>query len=198
MSASIGVARNRKTKTGELAQSQHGARTPSPAAMKPASLTRPLAILLVALTAPGTGTVPGPGGGSGSGSAISSRSGADSPALCEYAKPGPNTGGAHNMVLSYMDVRSLSPLSQPEMMWNQSMFQTLLGQNHSDPTDSAPLFDGFLMIGITWFDDKQFYPGGANWTVQADWVDFLHLQLTMGVQHLDAAAASVSPKQTPA
>jgi hypothetical protein len=97
-----------------------------------------------------------------------------------------------------MDVRSVTPTGSPEMKWNQTMFETLLGKNHSDPRDSAQLFDGFLMIGITWFDNKQFYPGGANWTRKEDWVDFLHLQLTMGVQQLDAAAAAVSPKQSPA
>jgi hypothetical protein len=118
--------------------------------------------------------------------------------VCNYAKPGESTGGAHNMVLSYMDVRSVTPAGSAEMKWNQSMFETLLGENHSDPTASAPLFDGFLMIGISWFDNKQFYPGGANYTVKQDWVDFLHLQLSMGVQQLDAAAAAVSPKQSPA
>lgn len=117
--------------------------------------------------------------------------------VCENAKPGDNTGGAHNMVLAYMDVRSVTP-GNAEMKWNQTMFETLLGENHSDPTASAPLFDGFLMIGISWFDNKQFYPGGANYTVKQDWVDFLHLQLSMGVQQLDAAAAAVSSKQSPA
>ncbi len=114
---------------------------------------------------------------------------------CEYAKPGANTGGAHNMVLSYMDVRSVTPGNE-EMKWNQTMFETLLGKDKSTQ-DTKPLFDGFLMIGISWFDNKQFYPGGSNYTIQQDWIDFLHLQLTMGVQQLDAAAASVSPKQSP-
>ena len=41
------------------------------------------------------------------------------------------------------------------------------------------------------------FSGGSNFTIQQDWIDFLHLQLTMGVQQLDAAAASVSPKQSP-
>ena len=96
--------------------------------------------------------------------------GAASPA-CAYAKPGASTEGAHNMVLAYMDVRSVTPtVGSPEMKWNQTMLETLLGKNHSDPRDSAQLFDGFLMIGITWFDNKQFYLGGANWTRKEDWV----------------------------
>lgn len=119
-----------------------------------------------------------------------------SPRKCEYAKPGANTAGAHNIVLSYMDVRSVTPGNE-DMKWNQTMFETLLGKDQSTQDDTKPLFDGFLMIGISWFDNKQFYPGGTNYTIQQDWIDFLHLQLTMGVQQLDAAAASVSPKQSP-
>lgn len=82
----------------------------------------------------------------------------DSRRKCEYAKPGANTGGAHNIVLSYMDVRSVTPGNE-EMKWNQSMFETLLGKDQSTQDDTKPLFDGFLMIGISWFDNKQFYPG---------------------------------------
>jgi hypothetical protein len=114
----------------------------------------------------------------------------DSDSPCHNAKSGaPATGGATNMVLAYMDDRSFPNKStyNPEMVWNTSMFHTLLTGGDSK---TGQMFDGVLTIGISWFGSKQFYPGGANWTTQQDWKDFLNLQLTMGALNIDKAAAA--------
>ena len=117
----------------------------------------------------------------------------DSNRPCHYAKNGvPTTGGATNMVLAYMDDRSFPNRStfNPQMVWNESMFSTLLTGGGDPSNNSGQLFDGVLTIGITWFESKQFYPGGANWTTQQDWKDFLQLQLHMGAVNIDKAAAA--------
>jgi len=64
-----------------------------------------------------------------------------------------------------------------------------LGPPFADNGNSLPFFDGFLMIGITWFNNSAFYPDGShNYTVQQDWLAFLDLQLTMGAENLDRAS----------
>ena len=107
------------------------------------------------------------------------------------------TAGMTNMVLAYLDSRSLpGPDTKPAFVWNQSMFETLIAPPAAVTTDkSAGFFDGVLFTCNTWFNRTAFAPEAASgYTTQADWRALLDLFLTMGAVQLDHAAASTKPR----
>lgn len=129
-----------------------------------------------------------------------------------YLPPGtPATAWLSNVVLTYMDSRSFKNSSNYDasMDWTVDKF-TYLTAFRNTHTAAAPaaasqarrvgatagppiadtFFDGFLLIGIDWFEGKNFWQGeGACCTNASDWMGFLQLQLSMGVAQLDAASA---------
>jgi hypothetical protein len=123
------------------------------------------------------------------------------------------TGGMSNMVLAYMDARSLpGPLTNAKFVWNVSMFKTLItpppppppvpsalydlglaAKRRSPPSTGFGFFDGVLLIPNTWFNNSAFAPDAAsNYTTQADWRQLLDLFVNTGAVLLDRAAASAT------
>ena len=122
------------------------------------------------------------------------------------------TGGMSNMVLAYMDARSLpGPLTNAAFVWNVSMFKTLITPPPPPPVPSDALdlglaakrrrppstgfgfFDGVLLIPNTWFNNSAFAPDAAsNYTTQSDWRQLLDLFVNTGAVLLDRAAASAT------
>ena len=80
-----------------------------------------------------------------------------------------------DMVLCYMDGRSIGPTPQPAFEWDLTKFLRLLAYN-DEPLDVGggrpvdTLFDAFLMISYDWKNGTSMWPGhGTCCMNKTDW-----------------------------
>jgi len=94
------------------------------------------------------------------------------------------------MVLVYMDARSYT---SAEFMWDEEKFQWLIAYRDSQGKIIDFLFDGFLLIGYVWKNNRYLLPiSGGDASDKTDWKEFLNLQFEVGVLNLNGAVENVS------
>ena len=113
--------------------------------------------------------------------------------------PGTNASGeVRNMVLTYIDGRSLPPHSDPAFVFDAQKFESLSGFTMAPHGGAGSitldtLFDAVLLIGYDWLDGKRFWPGTGTAPLNGtDWATIASLWRTQGLEALSNATVAVS------
>ena len=110
------------------------------------------------------------------------------------------SGNISNMVLTYLDARSIGLDPDPAFVFNSTAFEELISYQPAQATASYEsahhceeshevLFDAVQLIGYVWKDHKSFWPGlGPAPLNLTDWNEIFDLWMSMGVKNIEAAA----------